>query len=1109
MNRNYSFSHKTFLIAIFLLLLNTFAIHAQKRLTDFYSTDLSTENPANFIEFNGKSYFMATDVTHGRNLWTSDGTKNGTRFFLETESNRPETNTTYYFKTDSILYVFSNQNLWQIDKEQNAKQLNQQPLIISRKFDHFDNKLFFNAIEYYNLKSKSFEKIAVNDPKALINDNLRNYFECSHSKLRAFSFYGYGNEKDNKFHVLEPQQTEYTALALGQTFSIGLPSKIYKLSEKYFGVVNRQGIYRFTSDFGPQKIQNLNGSILYQVQVEEKLFFISAEGTRITQYVFDGDKLEQISNRGYGWSNIFNLTTVTNDSLFYSTIQYNNENVFQLVQLEKTGELTIKLTFSKDVLVNNPFMKVQNDSLVSFGTDFNNSGSFKQTAIVNTRKFTVKFIDLGECVLLSTGDFIGQRLKEPSKISSSSLFNLNKNEFLLELLPNKSRPKSLGMWFDILNKTLFVGLNEYNNLKSIYTFKSDSDQGKRIVAQQDSSFQIRFQSVFNGGTVLAEDIRLYVSDAGENLSQIYDYTVDYTRSNSYNFFPKIYLYDHLKNTTIQLKNSNKPIYKLFQASFEIDEDKIREVNSIYRNTLKTYHFPTKFQENRVFVLGNHFYFWGKEGGEFENQLFVFDGIDNTFKRIVNEPVLSVYSFKNLPVVILKTGQVRILDTKNAFENYFVMNIEFDKKQSYDLQNNGNFFIINTQNRVYYSDGDCQNSGLVDVPQRDGFWWAGKLSNSDYYLLGNQSERFIGKGRNSKPFPAGSLNIIGLSNKNVYYGVVDENRNPVSGYKTVIYQYNLAISKITFVDTVYGHNSYYSDVLRVLEKGKKWEFVIGNKQYTITDISRNADKIETSTLASSTYTEIIFRGNNNKTLFTSGKELILRNNGQNTILMTLKPDEYWQQNFNFAYYQQSEEYIYLSVLTINNNIGLVKTVIRISKQDFTLKTIDVPFGVRVFRTSSQTTSYYPIALVSERLYAIIESPNEGRQLWLLDEAKQTQKVPDFTAQREIIEEFVGNKDCATKRLSQLIPTTKVEQYGIFPNPTSKYLFLNLPKDQKQSIEQIEIYDTIGRLISNQITQNNFTINPDLISLNLPDLATGTYFLRVNLSSTVLNFKFVVE
>ncbi len=1096
-----SFFKKTLLIANTLLLLTTFGLNAQKRLTDFYSNDLSTEVPNNFIEFNEKAYFMATDAIHGRNLWTSDGTKGGTKFFLEIDPNRPEVNRVTYFKTDSILYIFSQQNLWQIDKKHIAKQLNQQPLLTTYLINiaEFDDKLFFNAIEYFDLKTKTFQKIAINDPKALINDNLKSFTECSHGKLRAFSFNRSANEKDNKFYVLEPKQNTYKALVLGSFSGGSFPTYIYKLKENYFGITNPQGIYKFTPDKEPERIGGYFQSVLYQKQLGEKLYFLSSDGSQITQYVFDGEKIEQISNKVYEWANVGSLRQISNDSLFYSTIRYSTGvDKVQFVQLDKSGELTVKLNLS-DVTNIGSIVRILNDSLISFSYPLDSYNNFQKTTVVNFKRFTTRFIDLsGESILLPNGTFIGQKLKDPSRISSLSIFNLNKNEFLIDLLPSKSRPKSLGMAFDILNKTLFVGLNEYDNLKSIYAFKPDSKQGERILVQKDSAFIIRKRLNYNGEPYISDDIYLYTTDNSENISLIGEYGLSEDLRERY----KSYIYDHRKNTTVELKNSIVPLYQLQKRNYEIDNDKIREVDFNYRfNTLKTFYFPTKFQENRVFKLDDKLYFWGQEGGEFDNHLFVFDGKDNTFRRLVDEPVNSVYTFKNRLVVVLKAGQVRFLNTKNAFESYFLMNIELGETQSYNFFTDfKDFFIIISQNQVYFSDGDCQNSGLVSVPQRDGFWNAVRVINSEYYLLSNQTETFICKGKSARVFPENKFVILGASNKNIYYIEVIENQSSGNRDKSAIYQYNLETAKIAFIDTAARYYYAFQEVI----KSKKWELIIGNKQITITDEGKNVDKIEITQSQNVTGSSYLFFSDNNNTLLTVGKELILRKNATNTTLTALKPTENWQQ-FNYAQlYMQSDEYLYLPV-----SEGLIKKVIRVNKKDFTLKIIEIPFGVRAFRTSFDSETRYPIILVADRLYAIIESPNEGRQLWLLDEAKQNQKDPDFNNLQVADVEFIGNKDCAIARLNQLIPAQKVDQYGIFPNPTSKYLFLNLPKDQRNSIQQIEIYDSIGRLISNQLTQNNFPINPDLISLSLPDLATGMYFLRVNLPSTSLNFKFVVE
>jgi ELWxxDGT repeat protein len=1078
----------------------TFGLNAQKRLTDFYSTELATEVPTNFIEFNGKAYFMATDATHGRNLWVSDGTKAGTRFFLETEPNRPETNTTYYFKTDSILYVFSNQNLWQIDKKHIAKRLNQQPLIITRYINQFDDKLFFNSVEYYDLRSKSLQKVTLNNIKPLTDDNLSYFNDCTQSKLRAFSFYENVSGKKNNFYVLEPKQTVCTELSLGSTFSSGVPSKIYKLKGNYFGAINRQGIYKFTPDKEPEKIGGYFQSVIYQNQVGEKLYFLSAQDAQITQYVFDGEKIEQISNKIYEWNSISSLYPISKDSLFYSYNKYStNVNKIQVVQLDKLGELTVKYTLPDNTNLGS-IVNIKNDSLISFAHSLSTYHSSQKTTILNFKKFTTAFVELGEITLLPNGEFIGQRPKTNSKVSSMSLFNLNKNEFLVETIPTKSRPTSLGMAFDILNKTLFVGLNEYDNLKSIYAFKPDSEQGKRIFVQQDSSFVIRKRLNFNGESYISDDIYLYTTDNSENISQIgeYGFTEDFISRY------KSYVYDHRKNTTVEGVNSGT-LYQLQNRKYEIDNDKIREVDFNYRyTTLKTYYFPTKLQENRIFKLDDKLYFWGQEGGVFDNQLFVFDGNDKSFKRLVDEPVHSVYNFKNRLVVILKTGQVRILDTKNAFESYFLMNIELGKNQDYNFfRDFEDFFVITSDNKLYYSDGDCQNSGLIEVPQRDGFWNANKIRNSKYYVLSNQSEFFICKGKSVKAFPEKFFVMLGGSNKNLYYMVGIENKSLGYVDKNEIYQYNLATYKTTLIDTAAGYSYYSDNIFREVIKAKKWELIIGNKQITITDGGKNVDKIEISQTQNTNVSSYIVFSENNNTLLIVGKELILRNNAKNTTLITLKPNEYWQQFYYAQFYLQSDEYFYLPI-----SDGLMRKIIRVNKKDFTLKIIDIPFGVRPNRTSFDTETFYPIALVGNRLYAIIESPNEGRQLWLLDETKQNQRAPDFNNLQVADVEFIGNKDCAIARLSQLIPTEKVGQYGIFPNPTSKYLFLNLPKDQRQSIEQIEIYDSIGRLISNQLIQNSFSINPDLISLSLPDLATGMYFLKVNLSSTSLNFKFMV-
>jgi hypothetical protein len=201
--------------------------------------------------------------------------------------------------------------------------------------------------------------------------------------------------------------------------------------------------------------------------------------------------------------------------------------------------------------------------------------------------------------------------------------------------------------------------------------------------------------------------------------------------------------------------------------------------------------------------------------------------------------------------------------------------------------------------------------------------------------------------------------------------------------------------------------------------------------------------------------------------------------------------------------QSNQYIYV----LSQNGYRIKRVVRINKQDFSVKVIDVPHGILKYRTRSDIEGYFRVYLLDNRLYGIVDSPMEGQQLWVLDEAKQT-SIPNQYQYPAEPQNWIGSAGCVLQNLNQVIPTEKVDVAGIFPNPTSKYLLLNLPKEQRDDIQEILIFDVIGRKISNEIDKSKFVTNPDLINLDLPILPSGVYFLKIRLSLNNLIFKFVV-
>lgn len=135
---------------LFCLLLTTTCI-AQRQLTNFRSSDPVGSNPAGFVTFAGRGYFLATDAAHGRNLWTSDGTPEGSRFFYELEPNKPTSAEFIPFVTDDYLYIFSRSNLFRIDKQHTITRLSSLSLTQPARPERVGDRLFFDAFQYVDL----------------------------------------------------------------------------------------------------------------------------------------------------------------------------------------------------------------------------------------------------------------------------------------------------------------------------------------------------------------------------------------------------------------------------------------------------------------------------------------------------------------------------------------------------------------------------------------------------------------------------------------------------------------------------------------------------------------------------------------------------------------------------------------------------------------------------------------------------------------------------------------------------------------------------------------------------------------------------------------------
>ena len=85
------------------------------------------------------------------------------------------------------------------------------------------------------------------------------------------------------------------------------------------------------------------------------------------------------------------------------------------------------------------------------------------------------------------------------------------------------------------------------------------------------------------------------------------------------------------------------------------------------------------------------------------------------------------------------------------------------------------------------------------------------------------------------------------------------------------------------------------------------------------------------------------------------------------------------------------------------------------------------------------------------------------------------------------------------LSTIVNVLEEKKYTIYPNPVSEKLFIN----STQEIETISIYNLEGALIQKE----NIGVNNDVYELNISNLTSGIYFLRIDKENT--SSKFIVE
>ena len=91
----------------------------------------------------------------------------------------------------------------------------------------------------------------------------------------------------------------------------------------------------------------------------------------------------------------------------------------------------------------------------------------------------------------------------------------------------------------------------------------------------------------------------------------------------------------------------------------------------------------------------------------------------TFKRVVDVPVHSVYYFKNLPIIVLKIGQVRILDPKNYATDKLIYIESVEVCAIKDPMPADGPCVFTGKTAIYYGTAACfdDNKGHVLLPNQ--------------------------------------------------------------------------------------------------------------------------------------------------------------------------------------------------------------------------------------------------------------------------------------------------------------------------------------------------------------------------------------------------------
>lgn len=1026
----------------------------QRQLSNFEPTQEISSYPSYFVEFAGYVIYLATDKAHGRNVWISDGTTAGTRFFFESESDFPSENVLNTIEYKGNLYLTSLHNIYLIERNLNIKKLNNFEFGFIKNPTIVDSVLLLNPGNYIDLRDNSFKTYTVTTSlKDIYNSQYNILLNSAHYAIN----FNFSNSSFVLFDAVKQVSYTFSSDEIGKYVS---PQRIFEFKER---------IYLFMSDgqffeFQNGKLLAIESQLLkdknefYSYQTKDKISFAQREkgGSEIMLVDYDGKSFVSKKANSSPSNLYMSIILSENDSLITAygrQIGYGANKVFLYNKFDGNLEVILDSAVYIEPI---KIIKIK-DKTYLYGTK---AIDYLEGNVYSTWLFDSKNRRLVE-----------QQFTEPVALDNKILANkpTSKNGKIDYELYEVSGNVPI-LIKDELGKTysdFSLGGNQYSG--SVYAIKNENGQViydmnlksnffNKIYESPSESFYQNFRHNPRQGTYGHQDLGIFGYGIDKKTTQIFNFD----SSNGNNYF--------------SINEDSKKVSKLETLPYYgnyVSDTLFKLYNS--KNPLEPFTVKLPVYSTIVYTgfPFNNYIFQADSSKYFKSQLFRFSN-KNKLERIFNEEV-KTFSWNNYLIVLKKSGDLYLVDNNESLKTYYIMHLKdtWNKELRYQFFDDG--FVIYTDNQLWYSDGNCKNSKLIFSNKYQQFFSNfNKLSNSEF-IFSTGSGFYIYNGKKTFQIKGPFNSYLGKNNRKLFFSnFLEPNINNIPLFEQYsAYTYDLDTKKYEEIFTAAPTSGYFFQQFRNIPNSAKKNIYFGDTSYLINQ-NNIIEKLPGS------YANSIY--DNAKGILILGENMVyIWNNGVSTEL--IKSNNYITYNREL----ESDSYFYLHEYERDG----IRTMHRISKLDYSVRKIQNPFPISKFKTNADIADIYPIRLLGNKLFAKIISPSTGPQVWELDDSPQKNLIID----QNFTPVFNFNPNCEANNYSQVIPETVPEQSQVFPNPTSSDLSVVLPSDFVISNSTLSLISIDGKLINQNLKLSPYGHLKNLYNISLPYLTAGQYQLII--------------